>query len=188
MPTRPRPSAVLCSAPNPSLATRSSGMSCLPPRTRKPRAVPCSVVLDPVGYDPDRSLTEIASHNTPPPRADGEYGSVGEARVADGRGIAGEGSRSAGSAGVLHRGESLQNSGRARPSLITLRISLFSRFNSLQGPTEFPVGVRREFVRKLLVQLAFLGQPGPATTDPDEIPCLFLCYQGIWGFQRRVRS
>jgi hypothetical protein len=30
-------------------------VSCLgAPRTRKPRAVPCSAVLDPVGYDPDR--------------------------------------------------------------------------------------------------------------------------------------
>jgi hypothetical protein len=62
---------------------------------------------------------------------------------------------------MLHHGESLQNSGRARPSLITQRMSLFSRFNSLQGPIEFPVSVRREFDRKLLARLVLFQTVGP---------------------------
>jgi len=44
-----------------------------------------------------------------------------------------------------------QNSGRERDSLIRAEISLIACFNSLQGRKKFPVPMRRELARRLLI-------------------------------------
>jgi hypothetical protein len=44
-----------------------------------------------------------------------------------------------------------QNSGRERNSLIRAEISLIADLNSLQGRKKFPVRMRRELTRKVLI-------------------------------------
>jgi hypothetical protein len=44
-----------------------------------------------------------------------------------------------------------QNSGRERNSLIRAEISLIADLNSLQGRKKFPVRMRRELARKVLI-------------------------------------
>ena len=49
------------------------------------------------------------------------------------------------------RNWSAQNSGRERNSLIRAEISLIADLNSLQGRKKFPVRMRRELARKVLI-------------------------------------
>ena len=53
----------------------------------------------------------------------------------------------------ISRGSELvgQNSGRERNSLIRAEISLIADLNSLQGRKKFPVRMRRELARKILI-------------------------------------
>ena len=73
-------------------------------------------------------------------------------------------SRSVGTIGFAGRAK-CQNSGRERVSLIRAKISLITRFNSLQGGKKFPVRMRRELARKALIRCPFLATvgapPGP---------------------------
>ena len=51
--------------------------------------------------------------------------------------------------------KSAPNSTPQRASLIRTESSLIARFNSLEGPKNFPVKMRRELVRKSLIQIPF---------------------------------